>query len=375
MSAAAILLIGSSGLWYWHNTNHVPAPLTSKSVDTPAQKDGNPLTDKPASVAEQPKQSTVVQRTTQLGLNGRTMICFTFPPGSDFGVFDDASFPVIDEERHKAAEGTVNWPADVHPGFRPSALFLGNPDNLSVFHADDLSALQLQDCRSDQWRPEILKRVARLTGLKGLDLEGTEVKIGDLGLLSTLPNLQNLGLNYTNIDGAEYAKSPLIHRLHTINFCQCQHASALVTALRGSRKLSRLYLDGNTLTPSDFKSIGTMDHLTLLQVRDTGVTPSDLMQLLPLKKLEKLDARDSNITPEAIAPLTAMKRNALKSVLLYDTGWTDEQQARMKSALPGVKFSKPGVLDNKGSFSKFLKNQNMTKKDAEEIVVPQLRKD
>jgi len=274
---------------------------------------------------------------------GEEYAIFQFPQGEDFGNFD-SSVGV-----QPAASGEVRLAAMDKTTFHANKSFFQNPNNLTVFQPNDLVGLYLTNCIHEQrLASPIMHQIGTLTRLQELGLDQNDgINDGALGEISKLPNLKELSVSDTKIDGAALAQLPNLRQLTLLGFVHCKGASDLLKVLKHDRQLTELYLDKNPLSAGDYKAIGTISGLRILYVNTTGMHNADLSSLTALTKLEELQAKGcAAITADAIPALKIMAGNGLRKLSLSAAS-SDAYVIRKN--LPGVVFE---VKDADGDFQK-----------------------
>lgn len=214
-----------------------------------------------------------------------------------------------------------------------------------------------------------LAALARLPGLRALDLEATEIgdgampgiaaiatleelslnstQLSDAGLaaLGTLPKLRRLSVDNTYVEGASFARWPAAAPLEELSLLGAPTGDAAMPALARFARLRRLVLAESDVTAAGLAALTSLplEHLDLaaadvnddapldrfprlrwLSLRDTRISDLTLARKLPaLKALEYLDlarARVSNAGLERIAGLTALRELNLSYAELDDAG-------------------------------------------------------
>ena len=119
-------------------------------------------------------------------------------------------------------------------------------DNSQSLAAIDLSRTEVTD-----------EDLAALAGLRvqSLNLSRTTVTAAGIGHVATLPELEKLTLNLTEVRGPALAE------------------------LAVAKSLRNLYLIGTPLTDDDTKELGSLDQLTTIVLWRTALTPAGIKKL------------------------------------------------------------------------------------------------
>lgn len=185
-----------------------------------------------------------------------------------------------------------------------------------------LRALDLAYCKVSD---EGLEYVAKLTGLRALNLSNTEVSDDGLKNLSKLENLRVLDLEGTWVSDAGIASLEGLGNLRSLNLCQNKPSSEALAlrgqpldvtdeglkALAGMGKLSELNLQGSAVTDQGINDLATMSKQTMTPLRklnlsSTDVTDECVPALGKMTELRNLDIKGTGITPAKVAELRAM---------------------------------------------------------------------
>ncbi len=340
IAAVALLCAGSGCALYFLGYFSPLAHDKSQSNQTeaaalpvPAQHE-----QKHGGAAPAPSGKTSAIQRSELVLSGQKYVTLQYPDNLDIGYF--CSPPKHDKRMH--ARGSFKWPVTEPPLFEPSAEFMEDPANLSIFLPNDLYGLGFLNCRPDQIKKAEVKKISRLTGLQYLDME--EIAVfgdDDLDTLASLDKLSFLGLNATTVSGTHLAQFPLLKKLSWLRFSRCVDASKVVAALRGNKNLTMLQLKNDNLNESDFKAIATIPNLIGLNLDGTLTKMSDISCFIPLKKLEVLMLPECKVTIKLIDILEKFRSTPLKELYVSGEEISESDRKKVKQKFGYVKFVIP----------------------------------
>jgi choice-of-anchor C domain-containing protein len=203
--------------------------------------------------------------------------------------------------------------------------------DMEIFNS--LSALEhltLNGCR--QLTDAGLVHLRRLTGLKGLGLERTNVTDAGLANLSGLSELDYLSLNWTRVGDAGLRHLSGLANLEVLYLCDTSTADAGLMSLRRMSKLQWLDLRGTQVTDAGLSHLSNLPHLRLLSLFGTRVTDAGVPALTELSNLEVLTLGRTQVTDAGLLPLTKLPR--LKELDLTGTNVTQAGVDRLQRALP-----------------------------------------
>jgi serine/threonine protein kinase len=336
--AAGLILTGvvvTAYLYMGAKAGHVgrPADLVGANASNGASQLNRPAASKKAS-----SKTPAPTYKREEGPDGRMYEVFTFRPDLELGTFRYS----LSEGHSTPDRGSVRWLSGRSPIFEPSSDFLEDMGNLDVFQPDHLGGLDLRLGRPDQKDSKLLRHIGRLAGLKFLELEDSEIGNGDLEEIKKLPLLKRLNVTRTGISGAALATLPQLRELNSISMRSCEGARDLLLALKGSAKINALDLSEDPLTTADFKIIGTLSNLEILQVKDCGMNDAGFVTIASLPKLTFLEAGDYAVTPETIKLLKTMKKHGLKNLFLNGVGLPERDKQAIKDLIPEADFRYEG---------------------------------
>jgi Leucine-rich repeat (LRR) protein len=167
---------------------------------------------------------------------------------------------------------------------------------------------------------DIIKPLCRLGKLNRLELDGIKLSPADFADLSTLANLETLGLSETGltdeglreltrlkslrsleiqsaaITDAGAAQFKNFEHLRSLGLSKTGIGDAGVAELESLHGLETLGLDSTKVTDAGLKSIAKLNRLKYLSLDETAITDTGFLQLRELKNLESLSANGTKVT-------------------------------------------------------------------------------
>lgn len=211
-----------------------------------------------------------------------------------------------------------------------------------------------------------LARLARLTDLKDLSLDGRRVtdagfahlakledlqgltlwecRVGDLSPLAGMKGLERLALSSQlgrANGGPPVDLAPLrgLSKLKSLSLFCIPVDDAGLDRIKGLTQLASLDVSGEGITDAGLASIATMSKLVLLRIRKSSIR--DLSQLSPiLPRLRVLEIGETSIADDGLRPLAG---STLRMLFLRDTALSDERLEHL------VKIKSLNLLDISGS--------------------------
>lgn len=204
---------------------------------------------------------------------------------------------------------TDNALKDLAGAYNLEALFLGNCTG-EFGDVPYQSFVRYFSNRASSTRTYITGRgfhhLANLSGLKMLDLSGTDISDDFMAELSVLPALIELDISNTMITDSG------------------------VAALPEMLKLRRLNLNGTAISDSSLVLLSEMSGLEGLSIRETGITVKGLAHLAGIRSLRFLDLRDTGLDEECVEIL--LKMCQLEQLSLPFGTWV----SRVREGLPNT---------------------------------------
>ena len=220
------------------------------------------------------------------------------PQYLEFHFSEEASLGMIEfkEGSHKSATGLVQIPHGQPFGLSASTYLLQNPQLLDGFRPDEISVLDLGGGK--RVHPAFYSHLKRLTGLKILNLSGTDFSNSELEYLDGLTNLKYLDLATTRVSCRVLLSSPILKNLNCLDVSGLYDGEILAREVWTLPNLRQLVMGGCELRPEDLKGIAKSKSIKVLCLAQNYLVDSDLSALLPLKTLEWIDLTQTKVTPE-----------------------------------------------------------------------------
>jgi hypothetical protein len=233
---------------------------------------------------------------------------------------DDSWFAYgFDEgQQIRGAQGTVSL--TIPPGYSllvdANRRVFENPSLLDEVSPDGIDVLRLSftsmDDSEDGMLEQALKHVHKLTGLRALYLDRSEVTDMQLTKLKPLPHLGciNFFLSWINGSCFEYLKA--FPELYEIDAPCCQIEQSNIKSLVVIRKLKNLDLRRSNITLEGARAIQKITGLVKLDLADNPKFNDDCVKLLcPLVHLKQLDLRNTEVTIAGVKSMASLKLESL----------------------------------------------------------------
>lgn len=203
---------------------------------------------------------------------------------------------------------------------------------------------------------DLIENISHIKSIIELNLSGNDLSNASVPAIAKLTKLTDLGAGETDITGDALAKTAIPMQLVHINFENNKSGSALVQAMRNSRKARHLCLAGSDLDGADIETLSTMPELFKLEIgHNKNLRNQDLMPLTKLKKLKTLEIHGCPKLTAAIIPTLAQMKSLI-NLELNMSKWSELDKQRLCKALPHCN------IKNSNSKS-FLQNQDRTEKE------------
>jgi len=301
------------------------------ATETPAVIEASPQTEKSVKTEEPPDDQAMAQPPfAQIPIkqwrSGDWVLQFPDEHLGAIGFTERGFYP---------ARGTVPLKMAGPLLFRPTRNGLRR-DILARFRPDELYKILLRE--NENVDDNVMKSLARLTGLIELDLSGdTNVTDDGLAAISKLPKLVNLAVSGASVTGAGLAN---MHNLGQLAFLEAdglQDGRKVVPALARSKRIRDLYLRKDGLTDQDLEALGRVPSLEKLNVAvNRQITDLGISKLENIRQLKELNVVETGITPNCIQYLKRLPSGAW--LWISTRGWTQEQRHQLNAALAGKRI-------------------------------------
>jgi internalin A len=262
------------------------------------------------------------------------------------------------------AQGEIKIPAD---HFVQLSVGKAGSSDLSFLEKLDPESIDALILRDTDVTDEGLRFVSRLASLQFLDLQQTKITdacaphfanlkelvridlgafdvhedgfgVGDkvLGVLGTLPKLDNIGLRLTKVTDAGMAELAKCQSLQSVSVPGTVVSDAGLVHLAKLKNLKSLslgvYDEGAKITDEGLKTVGQMPGLRWLGLSGTPITDAGLPYLSGLKNLESLNLDETKVTSAGLAHLEPLQ--SILRLRLMDT--VDDECAKHLAKLKNL---------------------------------------
>lgn len=156
-------------------------------------------------------------------------------------------------------------------------------------------------------RPEQLRAVALLRGLRELNLATRPITDADLARWAGMPRLEVLDLSYTRISSAGLAELPRLGRLTWLNLRGTAIDDRAADELVRLSQLKYLDLAGTALSSAAVRRLGTLAELEVLHLERTAVDDRVLVALAEWPRLKYVFCDGTRVTAAGLAQLAAQR--------------------------------------------------------------------
>ncbi len=236
------------------------------------------------------------------------------------------------------AKGLVTFRSAQPLCLSPSAAVVENPQLLRHFRGDEIAEIRL--AQNPFLGDDFFFFINHMSGLRVLDLEGTETTDRGLAYLEKLPDIRELSVSNTKgVTGNELSRLKCLRALHILKADHVPNMSKVLASIarNKSNSIMELQVMGTNLSDADLQKVGDFPKLTMLcAAQNKGITDVGVSKLLKLKNLEFLDLRFCPLTPACIQYLRQLPK--LEVLNITTDKWSKNEQQALHSALPRCKF-------------------------------------
>ena len=229
-------------------------------------------------------------------------------------------------------------------------LFFLHPEVLKDIPPDCLDSIRMRfssfDDKEDGLCDKAMKYVGRLTGLKELNLDRSEVT--DLGLsqAKSLVNLESMTLFSTLVKGLAFKDLTDLKKLHTINIPMNELAPETYEYFSRYPRLTSLDVGRCHPNEQAIKSIAKCTNLTDLDISgNRTLNDKNIKYLTSLKHLKLLNVFGTNVSLEG---LTELKGLPLKLVVLPERDYEQVKLDALRKVFPNTNLAAKGRGKLKG---------------------------
>ena len=238
----------------------------------------------------------------------------------------------------KKAKGLVTFQSAQPLLLSPSAAVVENPQLMRHFRGDEIAEIRL--AQNPFLGDDFFFFINHLTGLRILDLEGTEITDRGLAYLEKLPDIQELSVSNTKgVTGNELSRLKCMRVLHILKADHVPNMSKVLSILarNKSNSITELQVMGTNLSDADLQKVRDFPNLIVLRAaQNKEITDVGVSKLVKLKNLKLLDLRFCQLTPACIQYLRQLPQ--LEVLNISTDKWSKNEQQALHSALPRCKF-------------------------------------
>ena len=241
------------------------------------------------------------------------------------------------------ARGVVKLPSDKLIKFEPSAVFYRHPQCLLKLPADAFDFIELRfmamtDEESALSDP-VVPFVRRISGLQGIDMDGSEITDKGLSQLGAMPELQYLAAGNGFITGSCLGQLVGCKKLEKLRLGGAVVNNDSLKYLQNFSRLTDLGLINMNLSLSGLEHVSKCRAISNLDI-DSNYQIDDkaLPLLLKLTKLRTLSVKESKISLKALESLGKLGIITIGLPKPF-TSYAPSEQRRLVKAFPYYKFS------------------------------------
>ena len=233
------------------------------------------------------------------------------------------------------AKGTVTVPAGKHTMvyLYPSYELVSHPEVLDQVPPDTIQCLPLTAVSAMVEVDKLLPHIKRLTGLRRLEICGSELNDKQIGSLKTLTNLQSLDMGENMITGECCKDLPTLKNLEDLNVSYNQLKPETFVYIGQCEKLLWLDVSRTQLSDENLVQLANLQHLKFLGMKGAIISAKGLAQINKMRSLNQLDLRGATIS---IKDLAILKNSTLRTIDLPGGNYSKAEMKALRQALPNV---------------------------------------
>ena len=181
-----------------------------------------------------------------------------------------------------------------------------------------------------------MRELARLDQLRCLVLSGARFWQDDLFYLGELQHLHTLDLSGTMVTDAVFRHLGTLTQLQELDMSNTAVTGAGLNAMVHLKQLQRLYLRATHVTDAGLEKLAECQHLESLDLTGTRMTNSGLRAVSRLRTLRKLNISRTQITDEGLRELRTLDQ--LRELIVWDTRATKAGMIELNDALPACRI-------------------------------------
>jgi len=262
--------------------------------------------------------NSLAQRTVSSNSSKEKSLVLQFPADQSYGVIIklDNNWNIQSKKltgpKFADAKGKVELP--LHEPFMlvPNYNCITHPEVLTGLPANSFVSLTLDKIEAED---KVMPCIGKLTGLKRLDLNDTEVSDKGLEALSSLPNLQVLQLREGSFTGSFLAHCAPLKKLKHLWLNGCKLDTKFLDRYSSVLPaITVIHLSGDQLKDQDLLFLEKFPYLEELHLdRNKYITDSGLKYILQCKQIGFLNLDNTAVTANGLKALAALK---LKTIMV-----------------------------------------------------------
>ncbi len=238
---------------------------------------------------------------------GNGLIQFDFPEKQSIGTISNR----CSDKSARQAQGKLIFKKSDHLYFAANEYAISHPECFDSFNADDLYSLATPQSSIivdiDQPSKEVvdvnhsLAYIGKLTGLKELNVETSNVSDSAIEHLNQLTNLESLRMNNTKVTGAGLGQLKRLQDLTHLSFSHNSDCKDMLKKLAGSTKIDSLYLEGHTIDDECAQLLALCPNLKHIDLEGSTATDKTLEILAKLPKIDYIGVTYTQVTKAGMA--------------------------------------------------------------------------
>lgn len=222
--------------------------------------------------------------------------------------------------------------------FRPIELdsnYSITPEVLKRFRPDDIGRLEIAN---DLGLVDSgLANIVHLKSIKKLNITDCHHLTDEcIAFVNELPNLVELSLGNSKMDGTAVSKLKRLRRLTHLSAGRMKGADKVLAALSGSTAITYIGLRHAFVNDDDLRPVPTMPNLTVLDLSHNALTERSLKYVSGLKKLEILHIQGYPFKSSCFPYLKQLPN--LKVLSINCSRWSREERREIQKDMPHCEF-------------------------------------
>ncbi|MDR3617027.1 MAG: protein kinase [Candidatus Obscuribacterales bacterium] len=231
------------------------------------------------------------------------------------------------------AQGDVIIPEPGPLAFTPSYECCERPSLLDNFRLDEIYDLDIN--HKESATDEVLAHIDKWKNLQILNIAGNDITNRGLAYLAENSSLTDLRVAGTPVTGKAIAALKCLNHLERFEAGLLTEAPNLLRALRGSKCLKKLTIQGSKLIDDDLENLSTITSLKDIDISENNLITDKGLQYLNLPNLRGLSIRQCKITEASFPFLKSLPR--LSNIYIAED-WPPQRQALFHEMMPRVQL-------------------------------------